>query len=142
MPGFGNVPPQRDSVAGSHCSPMAAAGHAAPGAEQCHAAREDVTRAAGSRSRKAQILQQERGAKPPPHPSRGSKPRQPHVFHLTARSQSPVDKQKEIRSHQERVPQAGKKRTTGDPPAGDEKLSKGVNQSKRPSQLPTQGLPG
>lgn len=26
--------------------------------------------------------------------------------------------------------------------AGEEKLGKGVNQSKRPSELPTQGLPG
>lgn len=112
MPGFGNDP-------SSTSSSLVAAATPGPGTEQCHSAREDVTRAAESQSRKARLLSQESGAKPLPHPSRRPGHGQPHTFHPTERPRSPTHKWKEIGSPQEPVPQAGNKRITGDPPAGD-----------------------
>lgn len=60
MPGFGNDPSS---------TPSSLVAAATPGTEQCHSAREDVTRAAESRSRAAQLLHQESGEKPLPQPS-------------------------------------------------------------------------
>lgn len=110
VPSFGNDP---SSTPGS---PVAAA-TPGPGTEQCHSARQDVTLAA--ESCKARLLRQESGAKPLPHPSRALGHRQPHISHPTARPRGPTSKWKEIGSPQEPVPQAGNKRITGDPPAGD-----------------------
>lgn len=110
MPGLGNDP-------SSTSSSLVAA--ATPGTEQCHSARQDVTRAAESQGCKARLLHQESGAKPLPHPSRALGHGQPHIFHPTARPRSLTDQWKEIGSPREPVPQAGSKRITGDPPAGD-----------------------
>lgn len=88
-----------------------------PGTEQCQAAREDVTHTARSRSHKAELQHQERGVKSLPCPLRGAKHRQPRVSHPTARPRSPTDERQEIRPRQQPVPQAGNKRTTGNPPA-------------------------